>query len=63
MTRPLFCFGGWFNLAYAALVLASGNWWYGIALLGLSAFLLSIGYRVAAVFGIRLPWVRDDQDH
>ena len=60
--RALFRIGGWLNLAIGIEMLVVREWWYaGIALL-LSPFLLSIGYRVATVFGVRLPWVREDQD-
>lgn len=60
--RAVFRFGGWINLALGVGLLIGREWWYaGVALL-LSPFLLSIGYRVSAVFGMRLPWVRQDQD-
>ncbi len=60
--RALARFGGWINLPVGIGFLVAREWWLGGMFLLLSPFLLSIGYRVATVFGVRLPWVREDQD-
>jgi hypothetical protein len=54
--------GGWINLGLGVGFLVARDWWLGGLMLLLSPFLLSIGYRVSAVFGVKLPWVREDRD-
>jgi hypothetical protein len=59
MTYGLFKFGGWFNTALGVGALVVRAPLQGALFLGLGLFLLSIGYRVSAVLGVRLPWVRN----
>jgi hypothetical protein len=57
-SRLLARIGGWVNLALALAGLALHGWFWGGIFLLLAVALLTQGYRVAAIFGIRLPWVR-----
>jgi hypothetical protein len=54
---------GWLLLLLAALAILdplSTDRAMGVAYLAVAAFLLSVGHRVRRVFGVRLPWVRDE---
>jgi len=57
VARPL----GWLALLIGAVTLVDFVSWTpirGVAEVVVSAFLLSIGYKVSDVFGVRLPWIR-----
>ena len=56
----IFRWGGWLLLLSTVVQLAHGEVHWGVAGLIVAAFILTIGYRVSAIFGVRLPWVRDD---
>jgi hypothetical protein len=56
--RGLAKFGGWFNSALGVVGLSVGAWLVGALFLSLGLFLLTQGYRVSHVLGVRLPWVK-----
>lgn len=60
LTCGLAKFGGWFNTALGILGLCLGGWVAGVLFLTLGLILLTQGYRVSAVLGVRLPWVKGE---
>lgn len=60
LQRALAKFGGWFNTVLGIALLLLRGWAVGTTFLLLGLFLLTVGYRVFAIFGVRLPWVRED---
>jgi hypothetical protein len=60
MTQPLLKFGGWFNSALGVGGLLVHAYLFGALFLALGVVLLTQGYRVSHVLGVRLPWVRGD---
>lgn len=58
--QPLMKFGGWVNSALGVGGLLVGAYPLGALFLALGIVLLTQGYRVSAVFGVRLPWVRSN---
>jgi uncharacterized membrane protein YdbT with pleckstrin-like domain len=57
-TRQLMRPAGWFNLALGIAGLALRDWLWGSIFLVLGIVLLTQGYRVLTVLGVRLPWVK-----
>jgi hypothetical protein len=53
--RPL----GWTFSAWFVVNLFAGHWWLAALAIFLGVFNLTIGYRVATVLGVRIPWVGD----
>lgn len=58
LQRGLAKFGGWFNSALGVFGLFFGAWLMGALFLSLGLLLLTQGYRVSHVLGVRLPWVK-----
>lgn len=51
----------WLNLAFGLAFLVGHEWGWAAAHIAIAAFFLPIGYRISAVFGIRIPWVKSDE--
>jgi hypothetical protein len=60
MIYGIYRVGGWIELAFAVVLLLGRDWPWAIAHLVVSAFLLPVGYRVYAIGGVRIPWVKDN---
>jgi hypothetical protein len=60
MMYGIYRLGGWIELAFAVVLLVQGDLLWGVPHLIISAFILPIGYRISTVFGVRLPWVKNE---